>query len=195
MQAARLGRLEIARCLLQAGAAPDILVEDHCRGGDPEVVGRSALFFALVKGDEDLVELLEPVTHTSIRALAYRELPKHLQWLAENPPPHMPTVHLFMASQNKRPDRLREAIAAGGEVNHRLPRGACNRLSGGTPLSFAAATGRMDLVGPLLEAGADPGLAGLDGRTPADIAALNGHPELAEMLRAASQPPSTPDLR
>jgi ankyrin repeat protein len=48
----------------------------------------------------------------------------------------------------------------------------------------------MDLVGPLLEAGADPGLAGLDGRTPADIAALNGHDAVAAMLREMPRPTS-----
>ncbi|MDR3635878.1 MAG: hypothetical protein P4L84_18895, partial [Isosphaeraceae bacterium] len=78
----------------------------------------------------------------------------------------------------------------GGDVNYRLLADACNRLFGGTPLSFAAATGRLDLVGPLLEAGADPGLAGLDGRAPADIAALNGHEAIAEMLRSARRPPA-----
>ena len=183
MAAASNGHAEVARLLLEAGADPDILVEDHGRGGDPEVVGRCALFFALVKGHQELVDLLEQVTHPEVCALAYRELPRYRKWLAENPLPHVPTVDLFRTVSWGRPDLLGEAIAAGGDVNHRLPSAACPPARGGTPLSWAAATGRMDLVGPLLEAGADPALASHDGRTPADFADLHGHPEVAAALR------------
>lgn len=191
MAAAWNGHLEAARLLLGAGADPDILVEDHCHGGDPEVVGRCALFFALAKGHRELVDLLEPVTRPEVRDLAYRELPAFLEWRARNPPPHVPTVHLFMAIQAGRPDRLREAIAAGGDVNFLMPPEATPPTRGGTPLSWAAATGRMDLIGPLLEVGADPGLPSHDGRIPADFAALNGHAEVAEALRADRRPPAT----
>jgi hypothetical protein len=184
MAAAWSNHLEAARLLLDAGADPNILVEDHCHGGDPDVVGRSALFFALAKGHQDLVNLLEPVTRPDVRDLAYRELPAYLEWEENNPPPHVPTVHLFMAIQSGQPDRLREAIVADGNVNHLLPPEACPPLMGGSPLSWAAATGRMDLVAPLLEAGADPDLPCHLGLKPADFAALNGHPEIVRSLRA-----------
>jgi protein DGCR14 len=183
MAAAWDGHLEVARLLLDAGADPDILLEDHCHGGDPEVVGRSALFFALAKGHRELIDLLEPATRAEVRDLAYRELPAYLEWSERNPPPHVPTVDLYRTVSWGRPDLLRQAIAAGGDVNHRMPREACSPLRGGTPLSWAAAMGRMDLVGPLLAAGADPGLLGHDGRSPADLAELNGHLEVAERLR------------
>jgi hypothetical protein len=183
MAAAWNGHREVARLLLDAGADPDILVENQCRGGDPEVVGRCALFFALAKGHQDLVELLEPVTRPEVCALAYRELPGYLEWMTKNPLPHVPTLDLFRTVSSGRLDLLREAIAAGGDVNHLLPPEACTPARGDTPLSWAAAMGRMDLVGPLLEAGADPGLAGHDGRTPADLADFNGHPKVAEALR------------
>src|SRR5262249_35235079 len=95
-----------------------------------------------------------------------RELPRNRKWLAENPLPHVPTVDLFRTVSWGRPDLLREAIAAGGDVNHRLPSAACPPARGGTPLSWAAATGRMDLVGPPLEAGAARGVAHPGGAPP-----------------------------
>jgi ankyrin repeat protein len=48
----------------------------------------------------------------------------------------------------------------------------------------------MDLVEALLQAGADPQLKSHDGRSPADFADINGHPEVAAALRAARWPPS-----
>jgi hypothetical protein len=190
MEAAWNGHLEAARVLLAAGADPNVLVEDHCQGGDPEVVGRCALFFALANGHQELVDLLEPITRPEVRALANRELPAYLEWREKNPSPHEPTVHLFIAIVEGRLDRLREAIASRGDVNHRMPPEASPPARGSTPLSFAAATGRMDLVEALLQAGADPWLKSHDGRTPSDFADLNGHPEVAAALRAARWPPA-----
>jgi ankyrin repeat protein len=187
MAAAWEGHAEAVRLLLAAGADPDVLVEEHCHGGDPEVVGLCALLFALAKGHHEAAELLEAATSPEVRALARRELPGYVASLERNRPPHEPTVRLYMACHEGRPDRLRQAIADGGLVDHLLPREACNRLYGGTPLCFAAGTGRSDLVEALLEAGADPGLAGHDGLTPARVAAMNGHAELAERLRASAR--------
>jgi ankyrin repeat protein len=46
----------------------------------------------------------------------------------------------------------------------------------------AAAAGRQDLVGLLLQHGADPSLQSEDGKTAADIAREHGHPDLAATL-------------
>lgn len=189
MAAASNGHLEVARLLLEAVADPNILVEDHCDDGDPEVIGLCALFFALTKGHRDLVKLLEPATLPEIRALAYRELPKHLEWMARNPPPHLPTMALFTAILDGRADRLSEAVAAGGDVNYQMNPEASHPKRGSTPLSSAAAAGRMDMIRMLLEAGADPSVASHDGRTPAEFAVLNGHPEAAEILRSTNSTP------
>src|SRR5437763_1021846 len=79
----------------RARAGPDILVEDAGRGGGPAVAGRSALFVALGRGHQDLVDLLEPVTHPEVWAVAYRELPRYVEWMAKSPMPHRPAVDLF----------------------------------------------------------------------------------------------------
>lgn len=191
MAAAWEGHVEAVRRLLAAGADPDVLVEDHCDGGDPEVVGLCALLFALARGHGDVVELLEPATDPEVRALVRRELPGYIERRERDRPMHEPTVYLFMACQARNLEMLRRAIADGGHVDQLLAREACNPLYGGTPLCFAAGTGRADLVEALLEAGADPGLAGHDGLTPARVAAIHEHTELAERLRASVRRPGS----
>jgi hypothetical protein len=192
MTAAWEGHPEVVRILLAAGADPDVLVEDHYDGGDPSVIGLCALHFALYKRHQEVVDLLEPVTRPEVRALAYESVERRREADAEieaeeGPRMSEATVRLFIAIQDRRPDRLLEAIAEGGDVDAVLEPGATNRLYGGTPLSFAASSGRMDLIEPLLEAGADPGLVSHGGLAPGRYAELNGHPAVAEFLLDASR--------
>ena len=80
MDAAMAGRLEMARRLLQAGADPNVLPEHYDRKIDPEVFGRSALFFALCRDDRAMVDLLSPATRQEVRALAHQA---HHRWQQE----------------------------------------------------------------------------------------------------------------
>jgi hypothetical protein len=192
MVAAWLGRFEIARMLLDAGADPDILVEDHRRNINPEVIGLCALQFALRQGHQALVDLLLPVTRPEVRALAYEGMERRRRAdarteVGNGARPSLATVRLFIAAQTPDVEKLRAAIADGADVNALLRPDASNRLLGSSPLSFAAGRGRPDLVDLLLEAGADPGLTDHAGRTAADFAALNGHNAIAESLR--TRPP------
>ena len=54
---------------------------------------------------------------------------------------------------------------------------------GNTLLHSAVVSGDLEEVQRLLAAGADPGIANGDGRTPADAAALLGHAEIETLLR------------
>jgi hypothetical protein len=58
---------------------------------------------------------------------------------------------------------------------------------GWTVLDWAAGRGDLPEVQRLLEAGADPGAATPDGRTPQEIALAAGHLGVARLLRAAEQ--------
>jgi ankyrin repeat protein len=77
MNAATEGRLTIARRLLQAGADPNVLPEHWDRKIDPEFYGESALFQALCRGDEAMIDLLSRVTEPAIRELSYHA---HCRW-------------------------------------------------------------------------------------------------------------------
>lgn len=67
----------------------------------------------------------------------------------------------------------------GSDVNER------ETTSGTTPLYAAAAFGREEAVAILLLWGADPNLAGADGKTPRGAAESNGYHKIAERIRMA----------
>jgi len=58
---------------------------------------------------------------------------------------------------------------------------------GYTPLHYAAAGGLEIVVTRLLELGADPQLAAIDGKTPIDMATEKGHMQIADLLRQAAR--------
>ena len=56
-----------------------------------------------------------------------------------------------------------------------------------TPLMFAAAEGHRDVVRFLLDNGADPRAADVDGETAAQFAYSRGFPEVAQMIEAQAK--------
>ncbi|AMV25599.1 Ankyrin repeat protein [Gemmata sp. SH-PL17] len=70
MIAAAVGNIEIVRLLLDDGADPNVLPEQHDRDVDPGRCGRSALYEALIRGHRAVIDLLTPVTRSDIRSLA-----------------------------------------------------------------------------------------------------------------------------
>lgn len=77
-------------------------------------------------------------------------------------------------------------LAAGADANPR-------QAGGWTPLHQAAATGDEIVVSALLDAGAKHDALSDDDRTPADLAAERGHPDLAARLRVPDRDSTSGD--
>jgi len=100
----------------------------------------------------------------------------HVHRFSRNPMHNQP-LHACMAlSQDCEIVRL--LIEQGADVN--MP-----QAGGYTPLHQAAANGRADLVGILLEAGADPAGVCHQGKTPADYARERQHDGVLQLLSAS----------
>ena len=74
-------------------------------------------------------------------------------------------------------DIVKLLLDAGADVNER------SRVSR-TPLIWAAGSGQLNTVRLLLKNGADPDLVDSNGETAADLAAENGHDDVAHFLQA-----------
>lgn len=83
---------------------------------------------------------------------------------------------LHYAAEAARAEIVRDLIDAGAPINDQ------NNSPKWTPLHFAAANGSK-IVDVLLEEGADKSLRDGLGRTPADLAELQGFPSIADLLR------------
>jgi len=100
---------------------------------------------------------------------------------------------------------VRRALRCGGDPNARSLGWTEVQAAEGAPaqsvqlwepaLLLAAAEGHVAVLRVLLEAGADPNLPDLAGRTPLGVAVAGGHEEAAALLREAGgqeQPPEAP---
>ena len=97
----------------------------------------------------------------------------HVHRFSRNPLHNQP-LHACMAlSQDCETVRL--LIEQGADVN-------MAQSGGYTPLHQAAANGRADLIGILLEAGADPARVCHQGKTPADYARERQHDAVVQLL-------------
>jgi ankyrin repeat protein len=85
-------------------------------------------------------------------------------------------LHAALASPT--PEVARVLVAAGADVN--IP-----QRSGATPLHETAHNGSLELTTFLLEHGANPAARDTEGRTPADIARAQDHPDVAELIEAS----------
>ena len=140
---------------------------------------------AVYKGYREVIDLLAPLTSPEMRARAYEAAAERHDADFEDALPYPEeTLWLLRTARCGDLDALAAAIEDGGDVNVRLRPEESHHWLGSTPLSFSAGRGQRDLVEAFVMAGADPGLKGHDGRTPADFAEVNGHHELAEALRA-----------
>lgn len=194
MGAAWGGHLEIARLLLDAGADPNVMAGNDKTASDPTWFGRYPLYFALVKGRQNLVELLEPLTSPEAREQAVRAARKALEREAAKPPPEPPEFQeLFRAIVADDPAAVSAALAAGADVNGRNNQGT-------SPLWLAAAGCRVRALPVLLAHGAEVDAPGEKvgeelGTTPLTTAVrLKRFAVLAPLL-AAGADPDRPDGR
>mmetsp|Transcript_1242 Transcript_1242/g.4160 ORF Transcript_1242/g.4160 Transcript_1242/m.4160 type:complete len:417 (-) Transcript_1242:254-1504(-) len=102
------------------------------------------------------------------------------------------TVWAYVAAHNDVNARdMGALILGGGSVGHVDPRWAATLMQpdheGKTPLHVAAARGKVSFTSFLLENGADPTAATVDGDTPHDLATHNGHTQCAMVLRVTGE--------
>ena len=77
------------------------------------------------------------------------------------------------------PDEMELLAASGARINEIGDMGY-------TPLHNAAIVGRLDIVEKLLVLGADPNIQDEEGNTPAIVALMGRHPEIADLLTKTS---------
>ena len=88
-----------------------------------------------------------------------------------------PPLDVHDAAAVGRTRALAELLDADRDAAHRTAAG------GETALHLAAAFGHKDAVELLLDHGADPAARDAEGRTPADLAAAQGHEDIVHFLR------------
>ncbi|CAJ1437577.1 unnamed protein product [Effrenium voratum] len=194
--AAEQGHVDVARCLLAAGADVNKVDEN----------GRTAMYAAALNGHQDVVrEFLEAGAdkdHTDNEG----QTPLQIDQAGKGGD----TPLLFAAAKN-RPEVVSCLLEAGADMNkanksgftalhvaassglrkvfrYMLEAGADkDKASKGglTALHFVAMNGHQDFLSRLLEAGADKDKADDEGATPLHATALNGHQRLLRCLLSA----------
>jgi ankyrin repeat protein len=132
------------------------------RGDSPEVAdfeGRSAIIYAAVSGNVDIIDLL----------IKKRVDVNHRDSLGN--------TALFYAASQQRIDAMQVLIEAGADKN------AENR-QGMTPLMSAASLGHVEAMLTLLDAGADATRHDYTGRTALMWAEWNRHRDVVRLLKA-----------
>lgn len=172
------GKRDIAALLLSRGPALDIF--EAAAAGDAERAR------ALVDEDPSRANAVAGDGFTPLGLAAFFKRPEVVRLLLDR------GADPAMAARNANaftPLHAAVATDAGprdiGIVNALLEAGAqMNARSGegGTPLHTAAFTGDAEVVELLLARGADPRIAGKDGKTAIDIARQRGHAALAERM-------------
>ncbi len=212
-QAARGGRMAIAKALLQWQASPN----------KPNGRGYTALMLAGMYGHLDMLKLL--IDHggrlqqannagdnavtlalqtrqlgslaTLLDAAAEQQLPVAVaqRMLAEGELPAGPADDLNRADPfgiplgaysllREDPSELRALLERGADANQKLTTGSAPSL-----LHLAVTLGNADAVSVLLDAGADQRYQDRDGRSPLALARFRNRTKIAELLEVASTSP------
>ncbi len=156
IEAAGNGHAETTAVLLESGADPDVQDEE----------GRTALFWAASQGFAATVNVL--LEHGASPDIKNDQGMTPLMTAAKSGLQRVVSALLaHQAAVNIRED---------SEQSHE------NEGSGMTALAYAVRGGHTDIVGLLLEQGADPMVRNADGRTALDIARDNGYADIVQLL-------------
>jgi ankyrin repeat protein len=167
------GVVPVAAALLAHGADPNIICRPRQGWGTDRTTTGAPLHFAVARGDEAMVALLQ----TNRADLTLR-----------NP---LGESALDIAAILGKPGIVRQLIAAGANVN------AVSSAQGdGTPLHLATLGGYREIVALLLEHGANPNVTAnlsRSGVTPLMSAAALGNSEIASLLLKHKTDPNLTD--
>lgn len=165
--------------LLAAGADPDAAL----------LAGETVLLRCTATGDPAAVEaLIEHGADVDAREPENRQTA--LMWAAAHRQPEVARVLLAHGAAVDARTITRRQFRGTGMRSTTSPAGAAHFEAGGfTPLLFAARHGDVDSARLLLNAGADIDDTGADGNSALVLAAMSGHPRLAEFLLARGADP------
>lgn len=180
--AARAGRVDLARVLLEGGA--DVNAAND-RGVTPlhravQVDGKAVVDLLLETGEGAAVDARDEQGRTPLHWAATYPRPAILDRLIAAggdvaARDHRQRTPLHHASEWGQVQVIERLIEAGGDIEARAALGM-------TPMHVAARHGRAEAVAALLEAGGDPTVANDMGRTPLHVAAAHTHTAVAEVL-------------
>jgi ankyrin repeat protein len=206
MEAAGCGQVEVLRLLLGRGAVVDAVtpgggstafhsacvlnqvdcVEELARAGCDiglkDKSGHTGRELAEAKGHAAVVERLRAVVAEQLRA-AQAAGPAPAPERAAVPDDGGPAGQLLNVAAEGDGAAAARLLAAGADPNASVPaRTPSGEVVQATALQLAAENGRLEAARLLLDAGADPSLAGSDGVTPLMLAAGRGQLEVLRLL-------------
>jgi ankyrin repeat protein len=191
--AARNGHADVVRVLLKAGIDVNEAMEPRKPAGKTPAKGTSALILAVENGYYELALMLLDAG-ANVNDQRSGSTPLHMMTWVRKPPkgedqgmPPPPELGKLSSVQF-----IRELVKRGADVNARLANGKGGlgkyNTKGATPFLMASATADVAYMKLLLELGADPSIANVDGCTPL-IAACGIHVGSDQATEVAGEEP------
>lgn len=191
--AARNGHTDVVRAFLKAGVEVNEAMEPRRPGGKTPSKGTSALILAIENGYYELaLTLLDAGANvndqrsgfTPLHVMTWVRKPPKGEDRGMPPPPELGTISSLQF--------VRELVKRGADVNTQLANGSGGfgkyNTKGATPFLMASANADIPYMKLLLELGANPSIANVDGCTPL-IAACGIHVGSDQATEVAGEEP------